>query len=681
MELGRVLVLSLLWKGALCPSEDYTLTVTSPVRAQKGLCVLIPCTFTYEDTTESPGRAHGYWFIKDDPQDKAVATNDVNKQIYEKARDRFRLAGDVRSRDCSLSINDVRSWDKKNYFFRYEHSEASTFKWNYVGFPLRVTVLDLQDKPTIDLPPALTEGKNVSVNCTAPGRCSGTPPSISWTMSLNSAYSTMKRTINHSDGTQSHISEITFQVSREHNRKQLDCTAYFSTVSASATSSATLNVEYPPMTPTISISITDREGIMRTTNATSVEVLEGSNCSLFCTADSEPLSNLTWMKGGLILNESAFVSNNLQLIRLNISPKDDGIYHCAAANKHGREQSSVTVSIQYPPRNLKINTEGTMTQDCLGERENNCTEKILEGRSVTMKCSVESSPLANLTWKKVEDKILKNSESLGENSLTLSLPHVTPENDGQYLCEAQNKHGAVNSSLSITVEYKPRLADSSCQSEANSIRCTCVVEANPPPTIKWKINENTLPESFQNQSMALAFSLYRATKNATLVMNISNSASLSITCIFSNAHGALDRILQSPAEGSQSLFLAPMIGGGLAGIIVFGGIFLLGWLLVRRTKNGKNDRGKNEGMVDVDTLIYSEITKPPKSPIATEDRNHGVGNKPDTDATRTEPKDDMYENFGQDNLQYASIDFSKLKPKSQTTAYLEETLYSEVKLN
>ncbi|XP_069057321.1 sialic acid-binding Ig-like lectin 13 [Pleurodeles waltl] len=470
MELGTVLVLSLLWKGALCPSEDYTLTVTSPVRAQKGLCVLIPCTFTYEDTTESPGRAHGYWFIKGDPRDKAVATNDVNKQIYGFARGHFRLAGDVRSRDCSLSINDIRSWDKKTYFFRYEHSEASKFKWNYVGFPLRVTVLDLQDKPTIDLPPALTEGANVSVNCTAPGRCSGTPPSISWTMGWNSAYSTMNRTVNHSDDTQSHISEITFQVSREHNRKQLDCTAYFSTVGASATSSATLNVEYPPMTPTISVSITDREGIMRTTNATSVEVLEGSNCSLHCTADSEPLSNLTWMMGGLILNESAFVSNNLQLIRLNISPKDDGIYHCAAAYKTGREQSSVTVTIQYAPRIAAINS-------------------------------------------------------------------------------------------------------SSCQSSENAIMCICVVEAYPLPTIEWKINENILPESFQNGSMQQAFSLHSNLKNSTLIMNISDSPTLSITCIFSNKHGTGAEILKSPesfsTSSSQGASTGAIIGIAVAITLLF----------------------------------------------------------------------------------------------------------------
>ncbi|KAJ1132563.1 hypothetical protein NDU88_010872 [Pleurodeles waltl] len=353
--------------SALCPSEDYTLTVTSPVRAQKGLCVLIPCTFTYEDTTESPGRAHGYWFIKGDPRDKAVATNDVNKQIYGFARGHFRLAGDVRSRDCSLSINDIRSWDKKTYFFRYEHSEASKFKWNYVGFPLRVTVLDLQDKPTIDLPPALTEGANVSVNCTAPGRCSGTPPSISWTMGWNSAYSTMNRTVNHSDDTQSHISEITFQVSREHNRKQLDCTAYFSTVGASATSSATLNVEYAP------------------------------------------------------------------------------------------------------------------------------------------------------------------------------------------------RIAAINSS--------------SCQSSENAIMCICVVEAYPLPTIEWKINENILPESFQNGSMQQAFSLHSNLKNSTLIMNISDSPTLSITCIFSNKHGTGAEILKSPesfsTSSSQGASTGAIIGIAVAITLLF----------------------------------------------------------------------------------------------------------------
>ncbi|XP_078511594.1 sialic acid-binding Ig-like lectin 10 [Lissotriton helveticus] len=687
MKLGSVLLLSLLWKGVLGAFEDYTLTV-NPVTVQEGLCVFIPCQFTIAPTQEAAESPHGYWFIQgENMNNPAVASNDESKAIYAEARGRFRLVGDVTRWDCSLGIDDVRKWDEKTYYFRYEHSQNTKIKFNYLEFPLPISVVGLQDKPTIYLPPALIEGTNVSINCTAPGRCSGTPPNITWSGDWNFAYSIMNRSVSYANGTQTHISEITFQATRKDNRKQLICTANFYTAKASTRSNVTLNVEYPPVTPTINVFITERERSMRTTNATHVEVLEGSDCNLLCTADSNPLSNLTWKKGELILNESKLLSNDLKLTRLNITSNDNGVYSCTAANKLGREQSSVTVDVQYPPRNLKITTEDTLTQGQLIERENNSTEKILEGRSITMKCSVESSPLASLTWMKVGNKSLIESNGLSQNSLTLSLPHVTPETDGQYLCVAENQHGVVNSSLFITVEYKPSLAamyNSSCQSEANMIRCMCVVEASPLPDIEWKINESTLPESFQNGSILLAFSQYRATKNATLVMNISDSVRLSVSCIFSNKYGRGAQILLSPAEDPQAPSIMPMIGGGLAGIFAVAGISLLGWLFlrrVRRTKNSNNGMGDKEEMVDDDTLIYSEILKAPKSTIAAAVADHGTDNKSGSDITSTERKEDLYENSGEDNLQYASIDFSKLQPRSKATTPPEETLYSEVKLH
>ncbi|XP_078507186.1 sialic acid-binding Ig-like lectin 13 isoform X2 [Lissotriton helveticus] len=546
--------------------------VRTPVTVQEGLCVVIPCEFTYKKTTERPRSPRGYWFIKDTKKEgPAVASNDDTKVIYKETKGRFRLVGNVTRRDCSLRIDDVRSSDARSYYFRYEHSPSSSLKYSYKCCQLQVKVADLQDKPTIDLPPALTEGTNVSINCTAPGRCSGTPPNITWYGDWNFAHATTNRSVTDANGAQTHISEISFQVTREDNRKQLICTATFYTAGASTKSNSTLNVEYPPGTPTVNVSITDRERDMRTTNATPVEVLEGSKCILLCIADSNPLSNLTWRKGELIL-KSTFFSNDLKLTRRNITSKDDGVYHCTAANKHGQEQSLVNVSVQCQ----------------LSERENNSTEKILEGRSITMKCSVESSPLASLTWMKVGHKSLIELDTLSQNSLTLSLPHVTPETDGQYLCVAENQHGVVNSSVFITVE-----------------------SADP-----------------------------------------------------------------------QAASIMPMIGGGLAGIVVLAGISLLGWLFVqrvRRTKNGNNGMGNKEEMVDDDTLIYSEILKPPQSPIAAAD--HGAENKPGSDVTSTERKEDLYENFREDNLQYASIDFSNLKPGSKATAAPEETLYSEVKLH
>ncbi|KAJ1132574.1 hypothetical protein NDU88_010882 [Pleurodeles waltl] len=162
-----LLVISFLWKGVLRAQEgiDTYLTVTLPwnVTAQEGLCVLIPCTFTYKETAEAAVTSRGYWFFEGGSiQEKAVATNDVNKEIHEHTRGRFRLVGDVRSRNCSLSINDVRKSDARSYFFRYEHNERSTTKYSYIRYPLRVTVTDLWNNPKMSLPGRVMEGIDIT---------------------------------------------------------------------------------------------------------------------------------------------------------------------------------------------------------------------------------------------------------------------------------------------------------------------------------------------------------------------------------------------------------------------------------------------------------------------------------------------------------------------------------------
>ncbi|XP_069057323.1 myeloid cell surface antigen CD33-like [Pleurodeles waltl] len=249
MGFVRQLVMSFLWIGVLRAQEDrdkyFNVTLPSTITAQEGLCVLIPCTFTYEKTVKAAVSSRGYWFFEGAKiQEKAVATNDVNKEIHEHTRGRFRLVGDVRSRDCSLSINDVRKSDERSYFFRYEHNEHPITKYSYIRYPLRVTVTDLQDKPEISLPERVMEGETVTVRCVAPGRCSGTAPNITWGPESQFKYHQLLNNTDNPGGTKTYASTITFTALREHNSSRLHCTAYFPAVDKYTTNSVSLNVQY-----------------------------------------------------------------------------------------------------------------------------------------------------------------------------------------------------------------------------------------------------------------------------------------------------------------------------------------------------------------------------------------------------------------------------------------------------
>ncbi|XP_078509997.1 sialic acid-binding Ig-like lectin 13 [Lissotriton helveticus] len=249
--------------GVFCDDEDihtyYRLYLpqTVAVTVQEGLCVLIPCQFTIKATQEAAERPRGYWFIRGDDWDgPAVASNDGTRAIREDTRGRFKLVGDLTLWDCSLRIDDVSTRDTGTYYFRYEHSRRSSVKYNYNLYPLRVTVVDLKDKPEISLPDRVIEGEKVTVECRAPGRCSGTAPEITWSFESKSEYNQSFYNTDNLNGTKTNKSTITFTASRDHNNTHLSCTTYFPAVRKQSTSSITLTVEYPSDAPEIFINKT-----------------------------------------------------------------------------------------------------------------------------------------------------------------------------------------------------------------------------------------------------------------------------------------------------------------------------------------------------------------------------------------------------------------------------------------
>ncbi|XP_078509999.1 myeloid cell surface antigen CD33-like [Lissotriton helveticus] len=221
-------------------NEYYKVNMTANVTAQEGLCVLIPCQFTIQETREAAASPSGYWFIDGKPENTAVASNNETKMIYKDALGRFKLVGDVTRRDCSLLINDVRRWDARTYYFRYQHSNSTNIKYSYKNYPLRITVVDRQEKPEISLPQQVMAGERITVQCTGPGRCSDMAPKITW--GPGGQFKLNESNNDDTDGKQTYKSTFIFTASKEHNNKSLYCEAYFPAVNIS--NNISLNVEY-----------------------------------------------------------------------------------------------------------------------------------------------------------------------------------------------------------------------------------------------------------------------------------------------------------------------------------------------------------------------------------------------------------------------------------------------------
>uniref|UniRef100_A0A3Q1FDS7 Ig-like domain-containing protein n=1 Tax=Acanthochromis polyacanthus TaxID=80966 RepID=A0A3Q1FDS7_9TELE len=118
--------------------------------------------------------------------------------------------------------------------------------------------------------------------------------------------------------------------------------------------------------------------------------------------------------------------------------------------------------------------------------------EIVEGSSVNLTCSSDANPAANYTWYKENEK-----QPLRPGSI-YNFASISSEDEGNYCCKSENKHGQNSSTLFISVQYAPKLPSVSGSVSGRSVNLTCSSDANPAANYTWyKENENSPKSSGQ----------------------------------------------------------------------------------------------------------------------------------------------------------------------------------------
>jgi len=84
-----------------------------------------------------------------------------------------------------------------------------------------------------------------------------------------------------------------------------------------------------------------------------------------------------------------------------------------------------------------------------------------------------------------------------ESSGALIVENVKSEDDGVYICRAENLLGSVSASAKLTVQFAPRVSNSSNQlmaEEGQTITIACSATGQPPPTTTWSKAIGSLPD-------------------------------------------------------------------------------------------------------------------------------------------------------------------------------------------
>ncbi|XP_032751956.1 sialic acid-binding Ig-like lectin 12 isoform X2 [Rattus rattus] len=335
-----LLLLLLLWgikgvEGVADASKGFTLNVERKVVVQEGLCVLVPCNFSYPkvwQTDSSP--VYGYWFRKkaNTDIDAPVATNNPKRPAQKRTQHRFFLPGDQQKNDCSLNIREVEKKDAGTYFFRLERGKT---KYNYLWNMMTLDVTALTNTLRV-LPETLEAGHPSNLTCSVPWDCEKRePPVFSWIGTSVSPLST------NTTGS----SVLTIIPQPQDHGTNLTCQVTLPGTDVTTRMTIRLNVSYAPKNLTVTVyqGADSVSTILR--NGSSLPISEGQSLRLICSADSYPPANLSWSWGNLTLCPPKLSKPGLlELFPMHL--KHEGVYTCQAQHALGSQYISLNLSPQ-----------------------------------------------------------------------------------------------------------------------------------------------------------------------------------------------------------------------------------------------------------------------------------------------------------------------------------------------
>ncbi|XP_064436423.1 sialic acid-binding Ig-like lectin 11 isoform X1 [Mirounga angustirostris] len=431
-------LLSVLLAGSLQEDPGFKLRVQDSVTVQEGLCVHVPCSFSFPGVGGSNSTpAYGSWYqIKNNPKvDVLMATNNPARRTKRKNKFPFHLPGDPGAGNCSLSITDAQRGHGGNYYF---HLDRGLTRHTYKSNRLTVHVRALTQTPDIRVKEPLESGCPSHLTCSVPGACDGSMPlTISWTGTALRAPGL--------DLEASNSSEILLTPRPQDHGTNLTCRVTFPRVGVSTQSTIMLNVSYAPQNLSIGISRGNCTELTYPGNGSSLPVLEGESLLLVCAAESNPLATLSWVLGGQTLSPSQPTDPGI-LELPQIQMEHEGDLTCQAQNPLGSQHVSLHLSVVYPPRLLSPSCSW-------------------EGEGLHCSCSSRAQPAPTLRWRLGEGLLEGNhsnaswtitSSSAGpwaNSSLSLS----GPLGSGLRLsCEARNAHGKQSMAI-LVLPGKPEL--------------------------------------------------------------------------------------------------------------------------------------------------------------------------------------------------------------------------------
>ncbi|KAL1275913.1 hypothetical protein QQF64_035536, partial [Cirrhinus molitorella] len=330
-----------------------------------------------------------------------------------------------------------------------------------------------------------------------------------------------------------------------------------------------------------------------------IAALSGSCLIIKCTFeieekyDNELTEKATgvWLKDGTDVNKKlVFSSLQKSLIKGNITGKlkekncttvfydlrsnHTGQYYFRIEGtnelKHTFTQDSVSVNVIESPHKPTV-------QLYVEQKEVQDQEEILEGSSVSLRCSAEtlcSSPPPALTWSSTPRIPLSDSSRLQELILISDLNFTATHHQHKdtFTCtityQLQDKNKTAQESITLHVKYAPKIFSFSSCTRTDAAVCFCEVDGSPSPDLEWHLSGRPVTNSSNTFISEERMSSTVLRSSITLHQSLKHTSTLQ--CISRNTHGNASQLLQllPPVECLNLLYVLIGVASGALVVII-----------------------------------------------------------------------------------------------------------------
>ncbi|XP_055267407.1 sialic acid-binding Ig-like lectin 5 [Moschus berezovskii] len=387
-------------------------------------------------------------------------------------------------------------------------------------------------------------------------------------------------------------------------------------------------------------------------------------CSLSLACDERHHLLFSWAGDAL----GAMNPNTLHSSELTLTPRpqDHGTKLTCRVTVQGllvTLETTVQLNVSYAPRNLRISLS-FRNITALKILQYTSSVLISEGQALQLLCVADSNPLAQLSW-------FRGSPALEATPISstgvLVLPNLeTPE--AEFTCRAWNLLGSQNTSLSLSMVSPPQLLGPSCSQEDQGLRCSCSSQAQPPPSLRWRLGEGLLEGNFSNASFEVTSSSAGPWANGSLSLREGLGSGLSLSCEALNVHGTQSgSVLLLP--GKPAFLVAGALGGAGAMALLFLCLCPLFFYILKARR--KQAATRPEGVDDEDPVMRT---------VAWGSREKPCSDSP-PDQTVLSPAEDAPSPEEQEELHYASLSFHEMPSREPQDQEATRTEYSEIKIS